>query len=419
MLLLAALATSAPAADWPHWRGPRRNSQTSESSGWDGEQWLNEQPLWTANVGEGATSPIVVGESLYVLGWREGHDRLTCLDASAGKRRWSQEYESPRYARHATGDEGLYSGPIATPEFDPATKLLYTLSTNGNLLWWNTVDRGRETWRLNLYDKYDVPQRPKIKRSGLRDYGYTTAPLVYDDWLLVEVGSAAGTVVAFDKRTGQQVWTSEYRGEAGHSGAPVLMTVENVPCLAVFTLHRLVVMRLDKGHEGQTIAEHDWETEWANNILTPTVVGQDVLISSYHTHHAIARLHVTLDGAKEVWKQPFASHVGSPVVHGKHVYLCGESLCCLDWGTGDLRWKGGSFSDGGSCALTADERLVVLGSKGNLCLIETAKQSPGEFRELARLTNLFDTDAWCHVVLAAGRVICKDRSGNLKCWRLK
>jgi outer membrane protein assembly factor BamB len=258
-----------------------------------------------------------------------------------------------------------------------------------------------------------------VKRSGLRDYGYTASPVVYRDWLLVETGSPAGTVAALEKATGKLVWQSEYNQPAGHSGAPVLMAVEGVPCLGVFTLRHLVVMRLDAGQEGKTIATFDWETEFANNILTPTVLGSDVLISSYHTHHAICRLRITRGEAEKVWQQPFASHVGSPVIHAGRVYLCGEELVCLDWETGKLLWKGGRFTDGGSCLVTADDRLIVLGSKGLLCLADTAKHSPDRYQALAQHQRLLGSDAWPHVVLAGGRIYIKDRQGTLKCLAVK
>src|SRR5947208_16280565 len=123
-----ALTLSAFAADWPHWRGPDRNGITDESSGWTGEQWLADKPAWTATVGEGASSPIVVGERVFTLGWEDGNDTLRCLSAKDGKLVWSQSYKCPRYGRFHMGDEGLYSGPSSTPEFDPATGFLYTLS---------------------------------------------------------------------------------------------------------------------------------------------------------------------------------------------------------------------------------------------------------------------------------------------------
>ena len=43
----------------------------------------------------------------------------------------AQEYDSPRFGRLAEGDQGLYSGPTSTPEFDAASGLLFTLSCDG------------------------------------------------------------------------------------------------------------------------------------------------------------------------------------------------------------------------------------------------------------------------------------------------
>src|SRR5688572_7167279 len=46
-------------------------------------------------------------------------------------------------------------------------------------------NKGRKVWGLNLYAAYKVGRRPGFPR----DYGYTTAPLVWKDWLIVEVGA--------------------------------------------------------------------------------------------------------------------------------------------------------------------------------------------------------------------------------------
>jgi hypothetical protein len=163
--LLVVAATIAD--DWPHWRGGSRNSHGGESSGWQGGEWIDPKPVWNANVGEGSTSPIVAAGRLYVLGWSDGRDRLHCLDAVSGKRLWTTEYAAPRHARHATGDEGLYSGPTATPEFDPATGSLYTLGSDGELACWDTRQNGKLVWRMNLYERFDAPQRP-TRRSDRR-----------------------------------------------------------------------------------------------------------------------------------------------------------------------------------------------------------------------------------------------------------
>ena len=121
---------------------------------------------------------------------------------------WSQSYACPRYGRYAEGDQAFYSGPTATPVLDADSGLLYTLSSAGDLRCWDTDKQGRLVWAVNLYEKYKAGRRPDAG-GGLRDYGYTTAPLVREDTLLVAVGGQAGLLIGLDKRTGEQRWRSD------------------------------------------------------------------------------------------------------------------------------------------------------------------------------------------------------------------
>ena len=353
------------------------------------------------------------------MGWGDGRDTLYALSVSDGSVQWRQSYDSPQYGRHALGDEGLYSGPTSTPEYDPQTGHVYTLSIDGELRCWNARRRGQLVWRRNLYDDYGMQQRPQIGRSGQRDYGYTTSPLVQGDRLIVEVGGREGTLMAFDKRTGEALWGSACRDPAGHTGGPVPMTVEGIPCVCVLTLYRLLVARLDPGHEGETLAEYEWSTDFANSIATPAVQGSDVLITSGYNHESICRLHISLRGAEKVWEAPYHSKICSPLIYKGHVYWAWRSVYCLDWATGELRWQGGAFGDAGSCVLSADERLIVLAGRGELYLMETHVRSPHRYTELAGTPALFDDDAWPHVVLAGGRLYCKDRMGRLKVFAVR
>ena len=416
-VLLSAMVALC-AADWPHWRGPNRDDTIDESSGWQAGAWRDLQPSWRSNVGEGSSSPLVVGDNLFVLGWKDKADSLTCLDVANGKQRWSVSYPCPRYGRQATGDEGLYSGPTSTPEYDETTGWLYTLSCDGDLICWDTRRQGQRVWNVNLYDKFKVPRRPKVGRSGLRDYGYTTAPLVYGDWLLVEVGAEQGTLIAFQKSTGELAWNSQAKGPAGHTGGLVPMQVEGVPCVAVMTFQGLLVTRLDGPRAGQTVAEYEWITNFINNIATPAVHENFVLITSGYNHDAICKLEISLKGARKIWQQPFSSKVCSPIIHAGNVYWAWQRLHCLDFETGEQKWEGGNFGDPGSCILTGDERLIVWGGRGQLTLVETAGKSADQYKPLASLEKVFNDDVWPHVVLANGRLYCKDRDGNLACFAL-
>lgn len=416
---LAAVLVASIAAfggDWPHWRGPSRDDVTDETSGWSDGRWLPEKPAWTAKVGNGASSPLVVGERVYTFGHGDGYDVVTCLSARDGKELWRARYRAPEYGRFHNGDEGLYSGPSSTPEYDAETRYLYTLGPDGDLHCWDTSADGKKVWAINLYDRYKVKQRPRLTRAPMRDYGYTSSPLVHGSQLLVEAGSTHGSLIAFDKKTGKEAWASELTDEAGHNAGPAPMTVEGLPCVALLTQRNLAVIRLDAGNAGKTVAAYPWVTDFANNVASPAVRDNFVLITSAYNQNAICKLRITLKGAEKVWQKPYPSKVCTPIIRNDRVYFAWQKVRCLDWETGEQIWEGGSFGDPGSCVVTADDRLLVYGQNGKLALIETAKRSPKAYTELVVRERIFSASAWPHVAIAHGRIYCRDRNGALVCF---
>jgi outer membrane protein assembly factor BamB len=406
------------ADDWPYWRGPTRDGISTESSGFQNGRWKIDKPAWRINVGKGSSSPLVVGDKIYTMGWKSGKDSVVCLEAATGKDVWSQSYACPLFGRKALGDQKQYAGPSSTPEFDAVTGYVHTLSTDGDLCCWDTKKAGQRVWALNLHEKYKVAQRPQVAASGHRDYGFTTSPLVHGDWLLIEVGAAQGTVIAFDKRTGNEEWRSELTEPAGHTGGLAPITVEGIPCVAVLTHFHLVVVRLDQGHEGKTLARYPWVTEFANSIPTPAVQGPHVVITSAYNHRTICKLKITRQGAEKIWETKYPSGVCSPVIHKGHIYLAWRTIRCLDFNTGKQLWSGENIGTPGSCIVTADDRLIVWGQSGDLYLAESAARSPDQFKLLAQKNQVLSDAAWPHVVLAHGGLYCKDREGNLLCFQL-
>ena len=414
-VLLVGLAAGG---DWPHWRGASRNGHVDEPSGYrEGAPWCAAAPLWRTNVGEGGTSPLVVGNRLYVMGWHDGRDQVLCLDTANGRVLWKHTYASPRYGRHAKGDEYYYSGPSSTPEFDLETKRLYTLSVDGELRCLDTRRRGRLVWRRNLYDDYQVPQRKKLTRHGHRDYGYTSAPLVWGDWLIVEVGSPHfGTLIAWDKRTGKELWRSESRDPAGHTGGPVPIEVAGKPALGLMTQKHVLVCSLDPKQPGRTIAAFPWVTDYANSVASPGTDGRDLYVTSNYNINRLVRFAVAEGRLEARWQSPHPSKVCSPLVDDTCVYIAWLDIRCFDRKSGKMKWQADlALGDPGSLIRTRDGYLVAWTGRGRLILFDNGQRSPDAYRERARTRVWFRHDAWPHVVLAHGRFYLKDRMGNLIC----
>jgi len=420
ILLIFSFCLSARPAAWPTWRGPERNGKTPENSGFTSDAWPLKEPAWEATVGIGCASMIVNDSNeLFTLGWNQGQDVLTCLSAATGSIMWRQTYSTPDYGRHSKGDKGFYRGPSSTPEFDEATGRIYTLGLDGDLNCWNARKQGDSIWSLNLYDQFAAPVRPQAtsRRGSHRDYGYPGSPLAYRDWLLVEVGAPAhGNLIAFDKATGKVAWKSQNRDPAGHSGAVALMEVEGVPCALTLTARNLVVTRLDSGHEGQEVARHEWTTDFINNIATPAVDGNRVIITSQYNKKAVCCLEISLDGARKIWEVAPGSGVCTPIIHQQRVYFVDRGLHCLDFNSGKLLWRGGKFGRTASILMTGDDKLLVWANNGDLALIDPAAN---EYTELSSTRDVHSSPAWPHVVLADGRLFCKDSGGNLKAFSLK
>ena len=172
------------------------------------------------------------------------------------------------------------------------------------------------------------------------------------------------------------------------------------------------MIRLDAGKEGKTVATFPWVTDFANSIASPAVEGDSVLLTASYNHNAMVKVKVTLAGAEEVWRKKYPSKVCTPVIHDGSVYVAWMRVRCIDWKTGALKWEGGTVGDPGSCIVTSDGRLVVYGLSGKLILVEGAKKSPNEYKELAVRDKLFKSAAWPHVALAGGKIFCRDRDGN-------
>ena len=150
-MLIAMMAVSAPAGDWPNYRGPQHNGISDETD-WGGD-WANctVNKLWQKEVGIGFSSIVAVDGRIYTMGNSNietvEHDIVYCLDADTGDTVWTHPYPSDLAPNSYVG------GPSATPTV--ADGNVYTLSKHGMAYCLN-ADDGDVVWENDLSANYGV-----------------------------------------------------------------------------------------------------------------------------------------------------------------------------------------------------------------------------------------------------------------------
>jgi hypothetical protein len=218
-------------------------------------------------------------------------------------------------------------------------------------------------------------------------------------------------VVAFGKRDGRPLWRSEYNGPAGHSSGPVPIAVDGIECVAALGLEDLVVMRVDKGHEGGTVATYTWKTDFGCNLATPAVTGDHIVLTAAYDTKRTDLVKIGRRGAKRLWTSKIHSLLSSPVVFDGRVYLVQGPLSALDLDSGAAKWRGGSFGHGTCVATKGDGRLICFGG-GRLALVE-ARGAGDKYRELAAVGDLVPGICYPQLAFSDGLVAVKDKDGNL------
>ena len=334
-------ATHAQADDWPQWRGADRLAVWSETGVVDRFPDSGLKVAWRTPVRSGFAGPAVADGRVFVLDWREdpesrtldGTERLVALDEEAGAVLWTHEWATSYRMLQAS----YAIGPRATPTVDGDR--VYAVGASGAL---RCVDAasGELIWSRNYIDDYD---------TSVATWGVASAPLVDGDRLIAIVGGEPDAlVVAFDKRTGAELWRAvEVVGEMGY-GQPVIYEAGGVRQLIVW--HAAALVSLDP-ETGETYWEEPWEVGAGMSVATPVRDGHYLLVSQFYNGSMMMRLDTDRPSASVLWKGASRSEmpdetdglhalITTPIVAGGHVYGVGSygELRGLDARTGERLW---------------------------------------------------------------------------------
>jgi len=408
-LLLAPTLAVPPAPDgliaspepgWPQWRGPRRDG-ISDEKGLLGS-WPDEGPelVWKVDgLGRGWSSPIVVGERLYVTGDVDDDLVIFALDTD-GALRWRAE--------NGKAWAGSFPGSRACCAYSEGR--LYHLNAHGRLACLD-ADAGSELWALHVLERFAGKQIT---------WALSECLLVDGPRVVVMPGGAKALATALDKRTGRVVWTTEPPGDDRTSHAsPILFRYAGRRLIAHCSSSHGVGIDADRG---ELLWAVPLENRYKTNVATPIYgAGCVYYVTPYAENGRLYRLRPTARGvhAEHVWSCPLDTVTGSGVLVEGVLYSAGyrkpKSWFAIDWQTGETKHELEALTTG--AAIYADGRLYVLDERGNVGLVEPGADGPritGRFR-------LFEgraRDAWAHPVLESGRLYLRYHE-TLWCYDVK
>ena len=192
------VALQLAAEDWPEWRGKGRLGVWNESGIVDEFPKSGLAVEWRTPIKNGYSGPAVSGGRVFVTDFTralntKGTERILCLDEKTGQILWTQSWDVDYIGLMET----YARGPRATPTVDGDH--VYVLGAKGELVCLK-VKTGEIDWKKDFVREYD---------TQVPTWGMTGGPLVDGDRLIAVVGGAANAeVVAFDKRTGKEIWRS-------------------------------------------------------------------------------------------------------------------------------------------------------------------------------------------------------------------
>lgn len=390
--LSPVLFAADPKADWPGFRGAKRDNISPDKGLLT--TWPKGGPklVWKGTgVGQGFSSVAVAGDKVFTMGDKDRASWLFALNRDTGKLEWETKVGRAG---------GNYSGTRCTPTVDG--DYVYGIGQFGDLVCLEKAT-GKEVWRKNFATDFSG-------QSG--GWNYTESPLVDGDRLVCTPGGEKATMVALDKKTGEEVWRSPFRDTAGYASA-VISNAGGV---------KQYVQLTSQGTVG--VDAKDGKLLWKNkrfagntaNIPTPIVLGDQIFTcAGYSTGGALLSLRATNDGVEakeEYYKRELTNKHGGVTVVGDDVYGDTDDRgqpFRANWKTGKLVWKrnGGGNGEGSASITYADGHLYIHYQDGWVALVPANGKGYVE-KGGFQIPNA-DVNSWAHPVVIGGRLYLRDK----------
>jgi len=384
ILFPIALTGALRAEDWPQWRGSGRDGVWHER---DIRKTFPAEGLpvrWRAPIGYGFSSPVVAKGRVYVtdvlLDRPMVRGRVLCFHETTGKLLWTFSREKTNYPAWA-----FVPGQEPSPNGTPVVRdgKVYATGPQAHSLYCLEAASGKLVWERDLAQDYQIEETATISAS----------PLVDRDRVILQVGGKPDTcVVAFDRKSGKEIWRS--LNEIGGHASPMIIKAGGPRQLIVWTTQS--VSSLDPA-TGQLFWREAFAAGSSGAVATPVLSSNRLLVSGL-----MLKLDEKKPSASVLWPESRAatrrilSGTSTPLVQGDYVYSLNPAgdLVCLEAETGRQVWETDKVTPekrGSSACMhmtVNGSSVFIYNELGELIL---AHLSPQGYEEICRTTLVVPT----------------------------
>lgn len=340
LFALVMLISSNAHAGWMRFRGPN-GSGVSDEQQKTPTVWSDQKNLrWkTALPGPGSSSPIIVGDKVFITCWsgyglsrnNPGEQKylrrhLICLDRKSGKILWDKTVKPVLPEDVYTGMFAEHGYASHTPTSDG--KRVYVYFGKSGALAYDL--EGNQLWQTIVGDELD-PRR----------WGSSSSPILYKDLLIVTATAESEAIVALNKETGKEVWRQEATGFNATWGTPILVSVDDTRTdLVIGVPFEIWGLNPDTGKLRWFCEAMDTET-YCSSVITDNGViyglegrGGGSIAVRTGGKGDVTKSHV-------LWSGRDANRIETPIIYQSRIYFFSRGIAnCIDAKTGERIFRG-------------------------------------------------------------------------------
>jgi len=366
---LASFKAPGKGSDWSAFRGPGAMGISDAKD--LPVSWSNTENIkWQVPLpGPGASTPIVFGDRIYLtcytgyfipdqpggsLDQLERH--LLALSREDGKVIWDKAVKAKLPEESQIRDHGFAANSVAVDDDH-----VYTFFGKTGVFAFD--HSGKQVWQADVGSK-------------THGWGTSASPVLYKELVFINASVESDSLVALDRKTGQEKWRAGGIREAWNT--PVVVTAANGRQeLVVATQGSVLAFNPETG---APLWSCKTDIGW---YMVPSVVAQDGVVYCLGGRSGVAALAVRAGGSGDVtkshrlWTSMKGSNVSSPVFQDGYLYWMHEqrgTAYCAKAESGEIVYEkrldragqvyaSALLADGRLYYLTRDGRTFVLAAK--------------------------------------------------------